>query len=123
MALNAAIDRRKSICVMSSPSPQISCVVSAKYPVERYFAKKDAVERDVKRFSDEYSMHKGEALEIVAKMRGTKQRFALCYYVLGMTLTEAAYEIDRSYRQVLRIRDAIEGGLNNEDTHEKTPNG
>lgn len=111
MALNAAMDRRKSVCLLRSPDLQVSSEFSDDSPVERYSNEKDEADTDVKRFEDEYSIYKRKALEIVAKMRGTKQRFSVCYYVMGMSLSDVAYEIDRSYRQALRIRDAIEGGV------------
>lgn len=107
--------------MLHSPEFKNSRAFSAYSPVEAYFTSVEDAENAVKRLSDEYYYNKECATEIIAKMRITKQRFSVCYYLLGMSLSETAYEIGRSYRQALRIRAEIEGGVSDENTHEKAP--
>lgn len=122
-ALRAAMEKRNETSMLHSPDPKKSRAFSAYSPVEEYFTSVEDAENIVKRLSDEYYHNKECAAEIIAKMRTTKQRFAVCYYLLGMSLNDSAYEIGRSYRQALRIRTSIEGGCHNENTHEKAPIG
>lgn len=120
--LRGAMEKSNEISMLHSPDMKKSRSFSPYSPVEAYFASMEDLKNNVNRVYDEYYYNKERATEIISKMRVTKQRFAICYYLLAMSLSETAYEIGRSYRQALRIRASIEGVFSDENTDEKTPN-